>query len=188
MATEHITRDMTVGDIVEKYPQVAEIFMEYGLHCVGCHVAAWETIEEGARGHGMDEEEIELMIQDANELVESTYQKDAEKKPDTVFVTQAAVQRVKDIAQKSKKDLYVFRIGVAQGGCSGFSYTFDIEDLPKSSDKSWEVGGVQIVMDFESFEKLKGCTVDYIDTLAQSGFKIHNPNASTTCGCGSSFA
>ncbi len=188
MTENLITRDMTVGEIVEQFPQVAEIFMEYGLHCVGCHVAAWETIEEGARGHGMDEETIDMMIQDANTTATESYEEKPGSHPQTIVVTKTAVERVKSIAHKMKKTDFVFRIGVAEGGCSGYSYTFDIEDSQKDSDKTWEVDGVHIVMDEESYQKLLGCTIDYIDTLAQSGFKIHNPNASTTCGCGSSFA
>ena len=55
-APNGIAREMTIGDVVKRFPQAAEVFLEYGLHCVGCHVSYWETIEEGARGHGMSEE------------------------------------------------------------------------------------------------------------------------------------
>ena len=185
--TDTITADMTIGDIVEQYPQAAEVFTEYGLHCVGCHVASWETIEEGARGHGMDDETIEMMLRDANEIAES-YQEKPGTHPQTVLVTNPAVERVKKMAEKMKKTEYVFRVGVSEGGCSGFSYTFDIEEKSQENDKVFEVEGVKIVMTQEAFEQLKGCTVDYIDTFSQSGFKVHNPQASTTCGCGSSFA
>lgn len=66
-----ITPDMKVDEIVSTFPQVADIITEYGLHCVGCHVAAWETLEQGARGHGMSEEEIEDLVQDLNDAIKS---------------------------------------------------------------------------------------------------------------------
>ena len=64
---QKITREMTMDDIVKNYPQVTDIITEYGLHCVGCHVAAWETLGDGARVHGMSEEELEDFIQDLND-------------------------------------------------------------------------------------------------------------------------
>jgi hybrid cluster-associated redox disulfide protein len=65
-----ITRDMKVIDIVENFPEVIPILMEYGLHCVGCYFSAEDTLEAGARTHGLDGEEIEMMIEDANEIIE----------------------------------------------------------------------------------------------------------------------
>lgn len=67
--TKKITKDMTLGEIVMKYPEVVEIMLKYGLHCVGCHVASWETIEQGAMAHGMTEKEINGMIQKLNKAI-----------------------------------------------------------------------------------------------------------------------
>ncbi len=64
-----ITREMTLGEIVMKHPEAVEIMLNYGLHCVGCHVANWETIEQGAMAHGMNEKEIEEMIQKLNKII-----------------------------------------------------------------------------------------------------------------------
>ena len=187
MTDDIITRDMTIGDITEQYPSTAEVFMEYGLHCVGCHVAFWETLEEGARGHGMDEESIDCMIRDANTIAqESKAQTDSQE--GQVKITTAAVNRAKEMIKKENKVGHVFRISVIEGGCSGFSYQFTLEREPKEDDESIMQEDLLIVIDKTSLERLSGCVVDYIDTLAQSGFKVSNPNASTTCGCGSSFA
>jgi hybrid cluster-associated redox disulfide protein len=65
-----ISRDMSIGEVVQKYPSTAPIIMSYGLHCVGCHVAAWETLEQGCRGHGMPEEMIDEMIAEINEYLQ----------------------------------------------------------------------------------------------------------------------
>lgn len=67
---ELITKDMLMADIIMKYPEVAPILMGYGLHCVGCDFAYSDTLEMGAKVHGMDEETMEIMLKDANEVIE----------------------------------------------------------------------------------------------------------------------
>ena len=64
---EKITKDMLLGDVVSKYPEAAMVMVRYGLHCVGCHVAAWETIEQGAKAHGMSEKDIKKMLKEMND-------------------------------------------------------------------------------------------------------------------------
>ena len=65
-----ITKNMTLGETVEKYPSSAEVLMRYGLHCIGCHVATWETLEQGAMAHGMDRKKLENMLNELNNLSE----------------------------------------------------------------------------------------------------------------------
>jgi hybrid cluster-associated redox disulfide protein len=65
-----ITKDMLMNDIIEKYPQVAPILMGYGLHCVGCHFSSFDTLENGIKIHGMDEETFEMLLKDVNSLIE----------------------------------------------------------------------------------------------------------------------
>ena len=64
-----ITKNMLIEEVVLKHPDVAPIFFAYGLHCVGCHISSMETIEEGARAHGMDDEDINMIIKDANKII-----------------------------------------------------------------------------------------------------------------------
>jgi hybrid cluster-associated redox disulfide protein len=66
--TQKINKDMTLGDVVQQYPETAEVFMQYGLHCIGCHVAAFETVEQGAMAHGIDD--INKLIDDLNKAIE----------------------------------------------------------------------------------------------------------------------
>lgn len=66
-----ITKGMTLGEIITKYPEVVDIMMKRGLHCVGCHVAAYETLEQGAKAHGMSDKDVESMINEMNELVKN---------------------------------------------------------------------------------------------------------------------
>ena len=62
-----ITKNMTLGETVSKYPESAEVLLKYGLHCIGCHVATWETLEQGASGHGID---VDKLVNDLNKKIE----------------------------------------------------------------------------------------------------------------------
>jgi len=64
-----VTKDMTLGEVVNKYPDAAQIMLKYGLHCIGCHVASFETIEQGCKSHGMDDKQIEKMLKEINEAL-----------------------------------------------------------------------------------------------------------------------
>ncbi len=69
MKKDKVNKNMTLGEAIQKYPESAEIMMNYGLHCIGCHVATWETIEQGALSHGMSNKEIDKMVKDINEAI-----------------------------------------------------------------------------------------------------------------------
>lgn len=63
---DKITKTMTLGEVIEKYPKSVDIFMKYGLHCIGCSVATWETLEQGAVAHGMDNKKIDSLLEELN--------------------------------------------------------------------------------------------------------------------------
>ena len=69
MAEDKITRDMAFSELLQKYPQAAPIMMKHGLHCIGCHAAAFETVEQGCTAHGMKEEDIEKLLKEMNKAV-----------------------------------------------------------------------------------------------------------------------
>ena len=79
------------------------------------------------------------------------------------------------------------RLGVLGGGCSGLSYQFKFEPRPRATDKVFEFDGVQVYVDPKSMVFLDGMTLDYKESLMQSGFAFENPNAKKSCGCGTSF-
>jgi hybrid cluster-associated redox disulfide protein len=66
---QKITKDMLIGEAVQKYPETALVMMEFGLHCVGCHISAQETVEQGAKGHGLNDEEVDDMVKEMNEVL-----------------------------------------------------------------------------------------------------------------------
>lgn len=100
----------------------------------------------------------------------------------------AAAEKIRDlIAEENNPDLKL-RIFVQGGGCSGFSYGFTFDELKADDDFDLELDGVHLLVDSMSAQYLTGVTVDYTEDLMGSEFKISNPNATTTCGCGSSFS
>ena len=181
-----ITGDMNVSSVVEKYPQVAAIFAGYGLNCVGCHVSNMESIEVGARSHGMDDETINMMLRDANKMALSDIEDTKNDKG--LKITSKAAEKVIEFMDKTKKNGYYLRISVVDGGCSGKSYDFTLEKEKNSKDMVIEKKGATFILDKSSYQQLQGSKVDYLESLQGSGFKVFNPNAKHTCGCGSSFS
>lgn len=100
-----------------------------------------------------------------------------------------AEQRIKHLMDNHKsKDMFL-RVHVDSGGCSGFQYHFDFDNKTNENDLKINKDNITLAaIDKDSFEFLKGSMIDYVDELGGSFFKITNPNATSTCGCGSSFA
>ncbi|MEZ4703783.1 MAG: iron-sulfur cluster insertion protein ErpA [Bdellovibrionota bacterium] len=105
-----------------------------------------------------------------------------------ITVTENAFQAVRDLQQKQNDPTLSLRLAVRGGGCSGFSYHLDLDHEPKSEDVVIEKNGVRVLVDPKSMKFLDGLELDYYQTLTSRGFRFNNPNATSTCGCGSSFA
>ncbi len=106
----------------------------------------------------------------------------------SIAVTPAAVKRFRAVMAGEGKVDYALRFGVDSGGCSGLNYTMTFTNKVEADDKVMWSNGLQILCDLKSWLVLKGCTIDYSDDLLNGGFKISNPNADKTCGCGTSFS
>ena len=105
-----------------------------------------------------------------------------------VLLTDAAVEKIKTMMAKESKSDYRLRLGVVTGGCAGLSYEMKFQKNPYDNDTVFEQKGLKVIINQESVPFLQGITVDYIDTLRESGFKYRNPNAKSSCGCGTSFS
>ena len=105
-----------------------------------------------------------------------------------VTVTESAARRLAEIiAEDGGKEL-VLRIAVSGGGCSGFQYGFTLDDTIQDDDVAIERDGVKVVIDSVSLELLAGAEIDFVEELSGAAFRIRNPNATSSCGCGTSFA
>lgn len=103
-----------------------------------------------------------------------------------VTLTDSAIEMLKDMVGDRGPEENALRIYIKPGGCSGFSYGMAL-DAANENDSVFDVDGLKVVVDKESMELVSGSQVDYVDDLTGRGFRIYNPNAVSTCGCGSSF-
>jgi len=105
-----------------------------------------------------------------------------------IVLTENAIKRIKAILNGEDKLNHALRISVVGGGCSGMSYNLSFDENKGEFDKVFEIEGVKVYCDLKSWLYVKGTTVDFSDDLLSGGFKIENPNAERTCGCGTSFS
>ena len=110
------------------------------------------------------------------------------QRPSPVTLTDAAVAKVADLLAQEGDDSLALRMAVRPGGCSGYSYEMFFDSEIADDDIVRTFGTVRVAVDPESAELIKGATLDYRDGLQEAGFHVTNPNASRTCGCGSSFS
>ena len=106
----------------------------------------------------------------------------------TITVTAKAAERVKNAMKLEGKDGWALRMGVEGGGCSGMNYKMTFDDNQGEMDKVMESNGIRIFCDLKSWLYVRGIEIDFSDDMLNGGFKIHNPNANRTCGCGTSFS
>ncbi len=104
-----------------------------------------------------------------------------------VTLSDSAVKRIAHVLLKEAPGA-ALRVAVNGGGCSGFSYAFDVTAVREPDDLVLERGGAIVLVDSVSLEYLKGSQIDFADDLIGQSFKIHNPNATSSCGCGTSFS
>jgi iron-sulfur cluster assembly protein/iron-sulfur cluster insertion protein len=111
------------------------------------------------------------------------------RKKEPITLTDAAASKVAELlAAETDADQLALRVAVKAGGCSGFSYDMFFDTEVAEDDEIRTYGGVRVVVDAKSVPHLLGATLDYSDGLQDAGFHISNPNATQTCGCGSSFS
>lgn len=108
--------------------------------------------------------------------------------PEAVAISESAAGKVRELIEDEGNPSLKLRVFVTGGGCSGFSYGFTFDEESAEDDAVVERDGVTVVVDAMSYPYLAGAEIDYREDLAGAQFVIENPNASSTCGCGNSFA
>ncbi|MFT4825922.1 MAG: iron-sulfur cluster assembly accessory protein [Halioglobus sp.] len=108
--------------------------------------------------------------------------------PTSINLSSSAVNKVRDLVTEEENEELKLRVFITGGGCSGFQYGFTFDELMADDDTVIEREGVTVLVDPMSFQYLAGSEVDYTEGLEGSRFVINNPNATATCGCGSSFS
>lgn len=105
-----------------------------------------------------------------------------------VSLTAAAARRIGALIAAEGNPGLMLRLAVSGGGCSGFQYGFTFDDTRNEDDRVFERDGIKLVVDETSLDLLVGAEVDFVEDLVGSSFQVRNPNASSSCGCGSSFS
>lgn len=105
----------------------------------------------------------------------------------SLIFTDAAANKVRELIEEEQNDQLKLRVYITGGGCSGFQYGFEFDEQQAEDDLAITTDGVTMVVDPLSLQYLMGATVDYAESLHGAQFTIRNPNARSTCGCGSSF-
>lgn len=108
--------------------------------------------------------------------------------PAPLIFTDSAAAKVRELIEEEGNDQLKLRVFVQGGGCSGFQYGFTFDEEVNEDDTTMEKGGVTLLIDAMSYQYLVGAEIDYKEDLEGAQFVIRNPNATTTCGCGSSFS
>jgi len=178
-----ITREMNIGEVVQRYPSSVEVLLAAGVHCVGCHVSYSETLEQGFRGHGMSEEEIDQVVTDLNKMA----QEEQVTSDQPVVLTIKAAEKLKSILAAEGKPDAGLRVDIVPGGCEGSSYGLELADAAAPQDEVFEQHGVKLFVGKADLAAIHGSKIDYVDSLVDGGFRISNPHKHH-CGCGKSFS
>lgn len=179
-----INRQMTIEDILSLFPHKAQRLSQEitnaGLHCVGCHAATWETLEAGMYGHGMNDQQIDHLVERLNALLEE------ETDLSTITITKRAARKYLQILDEEGKHGWGLRFSEKMAGCNGFEYVLDYSEKANPDDTVFESEGIEIHIHNASVSRLLGSEIDFVDGLQGSGFKVSNPNVRSSCGCGTS--
>ena len=179
-----IVRTMTIEEILSLFPhkaqRLAHEITKAGLHCIGCHAATWETLEAGMMSHGMNDEQINNLVDVLNKLLNE------ESDPSTISITPRGAKKFLEILNEENKNGWGMRFDDRMAGCSGFEYILDYSEKSEEDDEIYTSNGIEIHVKKSKAKRLQGSEIDYIDGLQGSGFKVSNPNAKASCGCGTS--
>lgn len=181
---EKITRTMKIEEILGMFPHKAQKLSQEitnaGLHCIGCHAAVWETLENGMYTHGKTDIQINELVDRLNALL-------AEKVDlSSISITPRGAAKFLQILSEEGKEGWGMRFSEEMAGCSGFEYVLDFSEKADADDKTFTSNGIEIHIKKGMVSRLLGSEIDYVEGLRGSGFKISNPNARSSCGCGSS--
>jgi len=181
---QKITQEMTIEEILTKFPQwsqrLAQEMKRAGLNCVGCGAAVWETLEAGMLGHGFAEDELVKLLGRLNGILEEPIDLS------TITFTKRAAEKYREFLEEEGKAGWGLRFGDRAGGCSGFEYELGYSEKALEGDDVFVSEGIEIHVAKTSTHRLKGCVIDFVEDLQDTGFRIVNPNAKGACSCGKS--
>ncbi len=163
---------MTIGDVIKKYPNTAEIMLGYGLQCVGCSVNPYETIEQGALGHGMTEDTVEELLEDMNMVV--TKKPKYPLNPEGITISPRALETLEAIMESDGKQGHGLTVQATKvEGSEELDYYLDIVEKAEENQKTLEWEGLKIFITEESLGLMNPSLIDFLHLPSgEEGFKI----------------
>lgn len=175
-----ITKEMTIGKIIELYPQVTDTLLGYGLHCVGCSVNPYETLEQGILGHGMEEDTMQSLLDEVNMVV--TKKAPYEMNPDGITISPNAVDAIETMLAEDGKEGFGLKIEATKTD-NGLDYYLDLTAEAEENEETKEWQGIQYFISKESLDLMKPSVIDYISMPSGEGFKIIDLSEEERCPC-----
>lgn len=174
-----VTKDMTISSIIEKFPYAADSLKARGIHCVGCGVSNFETLEQGVLGHGRKKEELEEILEEINSTIQ-------EMAGAIFVVTERASKVILETMAEEDGEYVGLEIKVNTTCNCTFEYHFKfVKDFDKKNHLT-EQHGLKVSIDEESLPLIKGTRMDYVMSVQGAGLKLSNPNNPEGGGCGCS--
>jgi len=165
------TGDETIGDILEQMPEASEILMAHGLSCVSCTINGIEGLKEGVLGHGLSQDDFELILEDLNDAAQEFGAFSAsDKKPP--FLTPLAAEKVREFQKDQKKEGQGLKVEVLADLGGEKSYFIDFQAKPDEGDRLVGTEGITLFLAPESHKFLMNHQIDYQVTDEGEGFKI----------------
>lgn len=180
MTKQPVTKEMTIGDAIKAFPEIAEVMLGYGLQCVGCAINPYETIEQGARGHGMDDMMIGDMLKQINFMV--TKEPDYELNPLGLTISPIALDMLKEMAETEGRDEVKVEVTAKQTD-HGIEYGLDFADAAKDEQKEYDWQGIKVFISDESLQLVNPSVLDYLTMKGEEGFKFISLNKEERCAC-----
>ncbi len=175
---ESITADMKISEVLAKCPSAAEVLMKEGVHCVGCHAAQWESLEDGLKSHGKSEEEIKQIIDKINKIIEEENNLKFFGNENSILITERALNELKDKVEEGK----FLKVEVNLSGCSGFQFGLSISDEKDPNDELFEIQGLKILVGKEVLGFVAGTKLDFSPEKDAFKFIASMPTGGC-CGC-----
>ncbi len=190
-----VTEKMRLGDIIAAHPAAAAVVSRYGLHCSGCHANVLDTLEMGARGHGLGDVEIRAMVLEINQVAQGKTPAPAPAdghaakasefcsiigNPGTVNLTDGAAAHLRALLERRRRARYGIRIGIHNEGPAGYIYYLDLERKPKRGDVVLKERGLKFFVDSSIERLIRGLHVDYESGFEGDGLRFTNPNLSNS--------
>jgi len=173
---EYVTKDTAIGELASKYPIAIGILFARGMHCVGCHASAFETLRQGAEAHGMKPTEIGALVEEINQAIAADERKMQESCGDApVKITEAAGLQFAKIMDAEGKTGFGLRILKPQGGPAG-RFEMDFAQTAGKDDLEFDCRGIRIIVSKKLEQEVRGAVIDFHETVQGAGFTIRNPN------------